>query len=601
MLALFIFGMIAAAEPMRVAVLHFDNNTGDAAYDVLNKGMADMLITDLSATNGLEIVERGKLDQILQELALQQTKAFDPTTAQRVGKLAGARYAVTGAIAAVDPELRLDVRMIEVASARIVVAAKVSGNKLDLFHLEEELVGRFVAGLSLPMSAPKSGAGSVDRLLAYSHAIDAADRGDLTLASTRMGAVVKQAPTFTMAQQRYLEILRRLRERRENIYSGEERTLVDHIEAALKQPFAPADRRSAIARLAHRELLSRLLSTKLGALTERLRGPCAELGRGAQENDLAIPRSKQAAALPLMKALFANQRAYFDEVTQVPRVRFRAHDQSPYALEIGEEQTTVHFRQGVAAADLELAQSLGVAKKQETLIARCHTALADLARFAAFGNMRDVVIARRNGSSEEEYVVFPSILQLEPAFADEVIAMLDGGARHAKEADAIALLDVAAEALLSVGRKAEAIERWQHILASFPKAPSYDKTEARVRDVIQAGAQEDALRQRVSRCDASLNREVTRMRDERLGFDVTVPMLDYLVKSVWQRGGDDDVWALYQGAVRAQCAAVMTPLREASEALAVRQNRCKLYARLRTLEDSRAVRRSPLCEDVCGP
>ena len=43
----------SAAEKLVVAVLYFDNNTGNREYDVLQKGLADMLITDLSG------VERG--------------------------------------------------------------------------------------------------------------------------------------------------------------------------------------------------------------------------------------------------------------------------------------------------------------------------------------------------------------------------------------------------------------------------------------------------------------------------------------------------------------------------------------------------------------
>ena len=41
---------VLAAAPLNVAVLYFDNDTGRAEYDVLKKGLADMIVTDLSAS-----------------------------------------------------------------------------------------------------------------------------------------------------------------------------------------------------------------------------------------------------------------------------------------------------------------------------------------------------------------------------------------------------------------------------------------------------------------------------------------------------------------------------------------------------------------------
>ena len=61
-----------------VAVLYFDNNTGDSALDVLQKGFADMMVTDLSSVEQLQLVEREKLQAIIDEQKLQRQKYFDP-------------------------------------------------------------------------------------------------------------------------------------------------------------------------------------------------------------------------------------------------------------------------------------------------------------------------------------------------------------------------------------------------------------------------------------------------------------------------------------------------------------------------------------------
>jgi TolB-like protein len=55
-----------------VSVLYFENTAGNAEYDWLSKGIADMLITDVAASGAVDVVERNSLSKVLkeQELAL---------------------------------------------------------------------------------------------------------------------------------------------------------------------------------------------------------------------------------------------------------------------------------------------------------------------------------------------------------------------------------------------------------------------------------------------------------------------------------------------------------------------------------------------------
>jgi curli biogenesis system outer membrane secretion channel CsgG len=62
--------MAVAESQATIALTYFDNNTGDASYDPLGRGLADMLITDLTQLLSLRIVERSRLNEILSELEL---------------------------------------------------------------------------------------------------------------------------------------------------------------------------------------------------------------------------------------------------------------------------------------------------------------------------------------------------------------------------------------------------------------------------------------------------------------------------------------------------------------------------------------------------
>src|SRR4051812_27872671 len=126
-------------------VVYFDNQTTKPEFDVMKKGLADMIITDLVAYDGVTVVERDKLEAVMGELKLQQGKAFDPATRQKVGKLAGARYLISGAMIGVLPEVRLDARVTEVAGGKDVASASVRGTPDRLFDLEQELVGKLTS------------------------------------------------------------------------------------------------------------------------------------------------------------------------------------------------------------------------------------------------------------------------------------------------------------------------------------------------------------------------------------------------------------------------------------------------------------------------
>ena len=65
-----------------------------------------MMVTDLTSTNQAIVVEREKLQKLVDELALQRSSFFDANTAQKLGRGVGAQYAVTGAFTSVEPRLR---------------------------------------------------------------------------------------------------------------------------------------------------------------------------------------------------------------------------------------------------------------------------------------------------------------------------------------------------------------------------------------------------------------------------------------------------------------------------------------------------------------
>lgn len=112
-----------------VAVLDFKNSSGLFNLDVLEQTVPEMLKTELSRPgSGIWVVERQKLEMILQEQALAQTGLIDQKTAQEVGQLAGAQYLLNGEISLSGSPLRIDCHILKVENGQ-VRGEKVVGDR----------------------------------------------------------------------------------------------------------------------------------------------------------------------------------------------------------------------------------------------------------------------------------------------------------------------------------------------------------------------------------------------------------------------------------------------------------------------------------------
>jgi TolB-like protein len=188
-----------------LAVVAFENNTGQARYDPLGKGLANMMTSDLSAVPELRLVEREQLQALIEELELQQTEYFDSTTALQVGMFVGADHVVVGSIAAVSPQVRLDTRVVHVESGRVVQTATVTGHEDDLFDLQQRLAASLIEGIDVVLTPEGHAAlqarqeanrmDDIETMLLYSEALDLYDRGDYVGALERLNEVRQRAPS----------------------------------------------------------------------------------------------------------------------------------------------------------------------------------------------------------------------------------------------------------------------------------------------------------------------------------------------------------------------------------------------------------------------
>ena len=193
----------------RVAIIYFDNSGGDPSMEKLKKGLADMLITDLSNVRMLDIVERDKLEAVLKEQNLSNSKEFDPNTAAKVGKLLGAQIILTGGYFEMMGSLRLDARFIDVETGKILKADGVDGVTSSFFNIQKQLSWKIINNLDVKLT-PDEKAGleakqntaaiSFTDMIQYSKALDYFDNNNKIESKKLVEKILAKYPDFEAAK-----------------------------------------------------------------------------------------------------------------------------------------------------------------------------------------------------------------------------------------------------------------------------------------------------------------------------------------------------------------------------------------------------------------
>ncbi len=146
----------ALAGPGTLAILYFDNQ-GNPDLEPLKVGLAQMLITDLRGTTGVTVVERARLQEILDELELGHSGVADPDTAARLGKLLGAEWMLLGSYFELMGTLRIDARLVKVETGEILHAHGVDDTSGAFMQMEKVIARSFKSHLEQQAAALPDG------------------------------------------------------------------------------------------------------------------------------------------------------------------------------------------------------------------------------------------------------------------------------------------------------------------------------------------------------------------------------------------------------------------------------------------------------------
>lgn len=193
-------------EPNTIAVMPFRYTGQDTTLRPLERGLAALVITDLAKVQRLRLVERDRLQALVDELALAADSRVDPNTGARSGRLMRASQVVQGQFQDVPTaNFRVDASVVRATDAGIAATGSDADQLRALFDIEKRVVFQLLDRMGITLTPAErtaineSPTRDLQAFLLYSRGLEAQDRGDFPAAAAAFQAAVQRDPSFGAA------------------------------------------------------------------------------------------------------------------------------------------------------------------------------------------------------------------------------------------------------------------------------------------------------------------------------------------------------------------------------------------------------------------
>jgi serine/threonine protein kinase/Tfp pilus assembly protein PilF len=144
----------AVAEENSLAIMYFENMVDKKDTERLGEIVTNLLITDLSESQYLNVVSSQRLYDILKLLGREGEKVIDRSVATEVATKARAKWMLLGNILQVEPEIILTSQLVDVKSGKVAASERVDGETGEnIFSMVDRLTVEVKSDLSLPAAA----------------------------------------------------------------------------------------------------------------------------------------------------------------------------------------------------------------------------------------------------------------------------------------------------------------------------------------------------------------------------------------------------------------------------------------------------------------
>jgi TolB-like protein len=198
----------APADRKSIAVMPFQNLTGDSQYDVWILGLPELLNTELSNSQELRVLDSQTLQSALGEVELAQAAALSVPQMRDVGTRTLVETLITGSLLKAGPSLRIQLKLLDAGTGASLATMRVDGRaEDDFFAMADSLTAQvrdFLEIDTLKQWNPEYdwaavGTQSAEAYRLYLEGAQARSRADFTVAIDKLKRAVAIDSSFIMA------------------------------------------------------------------------------------------------------------------------------------------------------------------------------------------------------------------------------------------------------------------------------------------------------------------------------------------------------------------------------------------------------------------
>ena len=190
-----------------LAVVAIENMTEDRSLEWLDRGVAELLTTNLAQAKSLDVISTERVRGLISRRTKGEGR-LPPGAAQEVAKEAQADMFLSGALLKVGSQLRLDLRVQETATGKLLFADKVEGNDAQaVFGMVDQATAGILNRLAPGEAAAQpnvaaSLTSNLEALRAYEEGLSYSDRYFMEEAAGAFRRATELDPQFAIAYYR---------------------------------------------------------------------------------------------------------------------------------------------------------------------------------------------------------------------------------------------------------------------------------------------------------------------------------------------------------------------------------------------------------------
>jgi serine/threonine protein kinase/Tfp pilus assembly protein PilF len=130
----YFFGGAAFASPNdmeSMAVIHFENQTGDSAYDYLEEAIPNLLITSLEQSKSFRVTSWERLRDLLEQMGKQDVQTIDRDLGFELCRLDGIQVIILGTFTKAENMFATDVKVLDVQTKSLLKSVSSKGDGVD--------------------------------------------------------------------------------------------------------------------------------------------------------------------------------------------------------------------------------------------------------------------------------------------------------------------------------------------------------------------------------------------------------------------------------------------------------------------------------------